>query len=76
MDIVTYALWFQEPDRTRMLCLRLEDTGSDKDVHKSDSMNVLTADRPSMFAEITVSALEPLLVVYIFWCDGLIWRRN
>ena len=76
MGIVTYVLWFLEPDRIRMLCLRLGDTGSDKDVYKSDSMNVLTADRPSMFAEITVSALEPLLVVDIFWCDGLIWRRN
>ena len=41
-------------------------------------MEASTADRPTMFAEITVSALErlSLLVVDIFWCDGLMWRRN
>ena len=47
-------------------------------LHKSDSMEALTADIPSMFTEIAVSAQERLwlLVVDIFRCDGLMWRRN
>ena len=53
-----------------VLCESLGDTKSDSTLlHMSDSMDALEAVRPSMFADITVSAVERL---WLFTVD-IVW---